>query len=80
MLLDIQKSFNNQKALIEAENEKAIQDFKDSLIVKEKETKFTKLEEERAANLLALEELKLTEEAKQQMILDVENAFKEKRK
>lgn len=80
MLLDIQKSFNNQKALIEAENEKAIQDFKDSLIVKEKETKFTKIEEERAANLLALEELKLTETAKQQMILDVENAFKEKKK
>ena len=80
MLLDIQKSFDNQKKIIEEENQKAIQDFKDSLILKEEETKFTQIEKEREANLLALEELKLTEEAKQQMILDVENAFKEKKK
>jgi len=80
MLLDIQKSFDAQKKVIEEENQKAIQDFKDSLILKEQETKFTQIEKEREANLLALEELKLTEEAKQQMILDVENAFKEKKK
>ena len=80
MLLDIQKSFDAQKKIIEEENQKAIQDFKDSLILKEQETKFTQIEKEREANLLALEELKLTEEAKQQMILDVENAFKEKKK
>jgi len=80
MLLDIETSFNTQKALIEEENEKAIQDFKDSLILKEKDTKFTKIEEERAADLLALEQLKLSETAKQQMILDVENSFKEKKK
>ena len=80
MLKDIQASFNAQKKIIEDKNQKDIQDFQDSLIVKEKETKLTKLEEERAANLLALEELKLSETAKQQMILDVENAFKEKKK
>lgn len=80
MLLNIQKSFDHQKKIIEEENQKAIQDFKDSLILKEEETKFTQIEKEREANLLALEELKLSEEAKQQMILDVENAFKEKKK
>jgi len=64
----------------EIANAKAVQDFKDSLKVKDKENKFAEIEAEKAANLLALEELKLSEEAKQQMILDVENAFKEKKK
>ena len=80
MLLDIKKSFDHQKQLIDEENEKAIQDFKDSLILKDKENKFAQIEEEKEKRLLELEELKLSEEAKQQMILDVENAFKEKKK
>ena len=61
-------------------NEKAIQDFKDSLRVKDKENKFAEIEAEREANILALEELKLSETAKQQMIKDVEDSFKEKKK
>ena len=64
----------------EIANAKAVQAFKDSLKVKDKENKFAEIEAEKAANLLALEELKLSEEAKQQMILDVENSFKEKKK
>ena len=46
----------------------------------DKENKFAQIEEEKEKRLLELEELKLSEEAKQQMILDVENAFKEKKK
>jgi hypothetical protein len=68
------------KADEEIANAKAVQDFKDSLRIKDKENKFAEIEAEKEARLLALEELKLSEEAKQQMILDVENAFKEKKK
>ena len=64
----------------EIANAKAVQDFKDSLRIKDKENKFAEIEAEKEARLLALEELKLSEEAKQQMILDVEQAFKEKKK
>ena len=58
----------------------AVQDFKDSLRLKDKENKFAEIEAEKEARLLALEELKLSETEKQQMILDVENAFKEQKK
>ena len=64
----------------EIANAKAVQDFKDSLRIKDKENKFAEIEAEKEARILALEELKLSEEAKQQMILDVEQAFKEKKK
>ena len=80
ILKDIQASFDAQKKVIEDQNQKAIQNFQDKLIVKDKENKFAQLEQEKAANLLALEELKLSETAKQQMILDVENSFKDKKK
>jgi len=59
---------------------KAIQDFKDSLRIKDKENKFADIEQERADRILAIEELKLTKEQEQQMLLDVEAAFKEKKK
>ena len=61
-------------------NAKAVQDFKDSLRIKDKENKFAEIEAEKEARLVALEELKISEEEKQQMILDVEQAFKEKKK
>ena len=64
----------------EIANAKAVQDFKDSLRIKDKENKFAEIEAEREARILALEELKLSETEKQQMILDVEDAFKEKKK
>ncbi len=64
----------------EIANAKAVQDFKDSLRIKDKENKFAEIEAEKEARILALEELKLSEEAKQQMKLDVEKAFKEKKK
>jgi len=64
----------------EIANAKAVQDFKDSLRIKDKENKFAEIEAEKEARILALEDLKLSETEKQQMILDVEQAFKEKKK
>ena len=64
----------------EIANAKAVQDFKDSLRIKDKENKFAEIESEKEARILALEDLKLSETEKQQMILDVEQAFKEKKK
>jgi len=64
----------------EMANAKAIQDFKDSLKIKDKENKFAEIEAEKEARILALEELKLTKEAEEQMLLDIEQAFKEKKK
>ena len=60
--------------------EKAIQDFKDGLRIKDKENKFADIEQERADRIKALEELKLDKETEQQMLIDVEQAFKEKKK
>ena len=64
----------------EKANAKAIQDFKDSLKIKDKENKFAEIEAEKEARILALEELKLSKTAEQQMLLDIEQAFKEKKK
>jgi len=64
----------------EIANAKAVQDFKDSLKIKDKENKFAEIEAEKEARILALEELKLSKEAEQQMLLDIEQAFKEKKK
>ena len=75
-----QKAADKTKSDEEIANAKAVQDFKDSLRIKDKENKFAEIETERADRILALEELKLSETAKQQMILDIENAFKEKKK
>jgi len=60
--------------------EKALQDFKDGLRIKDKENKFADIEQERADRIKALEELKLDKETEQQMLIDVEQAFKEKKK
>ena len=59
---------------------KAIQDFKDGLRIKDKENKFADIEAEREQRIKALEELKLSKTEEQQMLLDVEQAFKEKKK
>ena len=59
---------------------KAVQDFKDSLRIKDKENKFAEIEQEKADRILAIADLKLSEEQKQQMLLDVDAAFKEKKK
>lgn len=59
---------------------KTLQDFKDSLRVKDEENKFAEIEQEKADRIKKLEELKLNETEKQQLILDIEQAFKEKKK
>jgi len=71
-----------QKALEDEEiaQAKAVQDFKDGLRIKDKENKFADIEQERADRIKALEELKLDKETEQQMLIDVEQAFKEKKK
>ena len=71
-----------KKAASDAEiaDAKAVQDFKDSLRVKDKENKFAEIELEKETRLKALEDLKLSKEQEEQMKLDVEKAFKEKKK
>ena len=71
-----------KKAAADAEiaDAKAVQDFKDSLRVKDKENKFAEIELEKETRLKALEDLKLSKEQEEQMKLDVEQAFKEKKK
>ena len=64
----------------EIANAQAVQDFKDSLKIKDKENKFAEIEAEKEARILALEELKLSKEEEEQMLLDIEQAFKEKKK
>ena len=59
---------------------KTLQDFKDSLRVKDEENKFAEIEQEKEDRIKKLEELKLNEIEKQQLILDIEQAFKEKKK
>ena len=58
----------------------AIQDFKDSLRIKDKENKFADIEAEREDRIKELEELKLSKTEEQQMLLDIEASFKEKKK
>lgn len=71
-----------KKAAADAEiaDAKAVQDFKDSLRVKDKNNKFAEIEAEKEARLKTLEDLKLSKEQEEQMKLDVEQAFKEKKK
>tara|TARA_R110000787_G_scaffold77086_1_gene169668 strand:+ start:13393 stop:15261 length:1869 start_codon:yes stop_codon:yes gene_type:complete len=59
---------------------KAVQKFKDSLIELDKENKFAAIEKEKEDRIKAIEELKLSTEQKNQMLLDVDAAFKEKKK
>ena len=57
-----------------------LQKFKESLRIKEEENKFAEIEQEKADRLKSLEDLKATETEKQQIKLDIEQAFKEKKK
>jgi len=59
---------------------KTLQDFKDSLRIKDEENKFAEIEQEREDRIKKLEELKLTEIEKQQLILDIDQSFKDKKK
>jgi len=54
--------------------------FKESLIIKDKENKFAGIEAEREQRKIDLENLKLDKETEQQMLLDIEASFKEKKK
>lgn len=54
--------------------------FKQSLIVKDKENKFADIEAERELRKTELENLKLDKITEQQMLLDIEKSFKEKKK
>jgi len=58
----------------------AIQDFKDSLRIKDKENKFADIEAEREDRIKELEELRVSKTLKEQMLLDIEASFKEKKK
>ena len=58
----------------------AIQDFKDSLRIKDKENKFADIEAEREDRIKELEDLGVHETLKQQMLLDIQASFKEKKK
>lgn len=68
------------KSDAEIANAKAVKEFKDGLKVVDKENKFAEIEKEKEDRILALEELKLSETKKQQLILDIEQQFKEKKK
>ena len=57
-----------------------LQKFKDSLRIKDEENKFAEIEQEKADRLKSLEDLKATETEKQQIKLDIEQAFKDKKK
>ena len=70
------KSLTDQKKA----DEKSLQDFKDSLVVKDKNNKLQALETEKETRIKALEDLKITSTQKEQLKLDIENSFKEKKK
>ena len=72
----------NEQALIkekkdfELAEEQKLADFKKSLNEGEKEDKLKQIEDEKTQRLLELEELKISEEAKAQLKLDIENKFR----
>jgi len=59
---------------------KELQNFKDSLRILDEENKFAQIEQEKADRLKQLEDLKASETEKQQIKLDIEQSFKEKKK
>ena len=75
-----QAAEDKAKSDAEIANAKAVKEFKDGLKVVDKENKFAEIEKEKEDRILALEELKLSETKKQQLILDIEQQFKEKKK
>ena len=64
----------------EIKDAKAISDFKKGLIEVDKSNKIAAIEKEKEDRIIAIEALKLSEEAKNQMLLDVDKAFREKKK
>tara|TARA_R110002094_G_scaffold56310_1_gene67361 strand:- start:57 stop:2213 length:2157 start_codon:yes stop_codon:yes gene_type:complete len=64
----------------EIKDAKAISDFKKGLIEVDKNNKIAAIEKEKEDRIIAIESLKLSEEAKNQMLLDVDKAFREKKK
>ena len=82
-LVSVRKEEKNRLQQIDDEADAkalAIQDFKDSLRIKDKENKFADIEAEREDRIKELEDLKVHETLKQQMLLDIEASFKEKKK
>ena len=75
-----QAAEDKAKSDAEIANAKAVQEFKDGLKIVDEENKFAAIEKEKEDKILALEELTLSETAKQQLILDIEQQFKEKKK
>jgi len=65
---------------IEKDEAQAIEDFKDDLAVKNKDKKLAAIEDEKSDRIKALEDLKLSETEKQQLLLDIDAQFKEKKK
>ena len=59
---------------------KELQNFKDSLRILDEENKFAQIEQEKADRLKQLEDLKASETEKQQIKLDIEQSFKDKKK
>ena len=70
------------KALNDAEiaDAKALQDFKNGLRIKDKENKFADIEAEKETRIKALEDLKLSKTQEEQLKLDIEKQFKDKKK
>lgn len=75
-----QAAEDKAKSEEEIANAKAVKEFKDGLKLVDEEDKIAAIQKEKEENILALEELKISETEKQQLILDIEQQFKEKKK
>ena len=64
----------------EKADEQALADFKKGLRAEEAESKIAAIEREKAENILALENLKLTEEEKIQLLLDIDTDYRAKKR
>ena len=65
---------------LEKANEQEFYDFKKGLILEESESKTATIERERSENILALENLKITEEEKSQLLLDIDTDYRAKKR
>ena len=59
---------------------KAVQTFKDDMILKDEKNKYQAIEKQKADRLIELEELLVSETEKQQLKLDIEQNFKDQKK
>lgn len=85
----VQREVNTIQGQIETENKailateaadaKAISDFKKGLRITDKNDKLAALEKEKADQILALEDLKITEEQKNNLLLEIDTSFKAKK-